>query len=123
MPRHDATLLPPEPDRPRRDCRLTASRFDHGRADRIARWRIGAVPAMQPASSIASDPPEADAPADRAAGPTVEQGVGRVPHCDAPDDRLCTTWDIERRALARAVHDHLEDRGLRDERTTVVFGG
>ena len=55
-------------------------------------------------------------------GPIVAQDVERISHRDAPDDLVRKGRDIERRVLARAVRDHLEDRVLLNGSKTVVFG-
>jgi formyltetrahydrofolate deformylase len=54
-------------------------------------------------------------------GPIIEQDVERITHRDTPDDLVRKGRDIERRALARAVRYHLEDRVLLNGRKTVVF--
>ena len=55
-------------------------------------------------------------------GPIVAQDVERISHRDSPDDLVRKGRDIERRVLARAVRDHLEDRVLLNGSKTVVFG-
>ena len=54
-------------------------------------------------------------------GPIIEQDVERISHRDTPDDLIRKGRDIERRVLARAVRQHLEDRVLLNGRKTVVF--
>ncbi len=54
-------------------------------------------------------------------GPIIEQDVERISHRDTPDDLVRKGRDIERRVLARAVRQHLEDRVLLNGRKTVVF--
>jgi formyltetrahydrofolate deformylase len=54
-------------------------------------------------------------------GPIIEQDVERISHRDTPDDLVRKGRDIERRVLARAVRQHLEDRVLPNGRKTVVF--
>jgi formyltetrahydrofolate deformylase len=54
-------------------------------------------------------------------GPIIEQDVERITHRDSPDDLIRKGRDIERRVLARAVRDHLEDRVIINGGKTVVF--
>lgn len=54
-------------------------------------------------------------------GPIIEQDVERISHRDTPDDLVRKGRDIERRVLARAVRQHLEDRVLLEGKKTVVF--
>ena len=54
-------------------------------------------------------------------GPIIAQDVEPISHRDTPDDLVRKGRDIERRVLARAVRDHLEDRVLLNGRKTVVF--
>jgi formyltetrahydrofolate deformylase len=54
-------------------------------------------------------------------GPIIEQDVERISHRDSPDDLIRKGRDIERRVLARAVRNHLEDRVVLNGRKTVVF--
>jgi formyltetrahydrofolate deformylase len=54
-------------------------------------------------------------------GPIIEQDVERITHRDTPDDLVRKGRDIERRVLARAVRDHLEDRVIINGKKTVVF--
>ncbi|NNM72408.1 formyltetrahydrofolate deformylase [Enterovirga aerilata] len=56
-------------------------------------------------------------------GPIIEQDVERISHRDTPEDLIRKGRDIERRVLARAVRNHLEDRVLLNGRKTVVFTG
>jgi formyltetrahydrofolate deformylase len=56
-------------------------------------------------------------------GPIIEQDVERISHRDTPDDLVRTGRDIERRVLARALADHLDDRVILNGRKTVVFSG
>ncbi len=56
-------------------------------------------------------------------GPIIEQDVERVSHRDTPDDLVRIGRDIERRVLARAVRNLLEDRVLLNGSRTVVFAG
>ena len=59
--------------------------------------------------------------ADLDEGPIIAQDVENVTHADTPDDLVGKGRDIERRVLARAVRDHLEDRVLMNGSRTVVF--
>ena len=54
-------------------------------------------------------------------GPIIAQDVENVTHADTPGDLVAKGRDIERRVLARAVRDHLEDRVLLNGSRTVVF--
>jgi formyltetrahydrofolate deformylase len=54
-------------------------------------------------------------------GPIIEQDVERISHRDTPDDLVRKGRDIERRVLARAVLNHLEDRVILNAKKTVVF--
>jgi len=54
-------------------------------------------------------------------GPIIEQDVERISHRDTPDDLVRKGRDIERRVLARAVRQHLEDRVVLNGKKTVVF--
>jgi formyltetrahydrofolate deformylase len=54
-------------------------------------------------------------------GPIIEQDVERISHRDTPDDLVRKGRDIERRVLARALRNHLEDRVFLNGRKTVVF--
>ena len=54
-------------------------------------------------------------------GPIIEQDVERITHADTPEDLVRRGRDIERRVLARAVRNHLDDRVLLNGRRTVVF--
>ncbi|PZU91286.1 MAG: formyltetrahydrofolate deformylase [Chelatococcus sp.] len=54
-------------------------------------------------------------------GPIIEQDVERISHRDTPDDLVRKGRDIERRVLARAVLNHLEDRVILNGKKTVVF--
>ena len=56
-------------------------------------------------------------------GPIIEQDVERISHRDTPDDLVRKGRDIERRVLARALADHLDDRVILNGRKTVVFAG
>ncbi|HEY1858278.1 formyltetrahydrofolate deformylase [Acidocella sp.] len=59
--------------------------------------------------------------ADLDEGPIIEQDVERISHADTPDDLIRKGRDIERRVLARAVRNHLEDRVILNGRKSVVF--
>ncbi len=61
--------------------------------------------------------------ADLDEGPIVAQDVEIITHRDTPDDLVRKGRDIERRVLARAVRDHVQDRVLLNGRKTVVFSG
>ena len=54
-------------------------------------------------------------------GPIIAQDVEPISHRDTPDDLIRKGRDIERRVLARAVRNHLEDRVILNGRKTVVF--
>ncbi len=54
-------------------------------------------------------------------GPIISQDVERVRHSDTPEALIRIGRDIERRVLARAVSNHLEDRVLLNGSRTVVF--
>jgi formyltetrahydrofolate deformylase len=54
-------------------------------------------------------------------GPIIEQDVERITHRDTPDDLIRKGRDIERRVLARAIRNHLDDRVLLNGNRTVVF--
>ncbi|MCH2162466.1 MAG: formyltetrahydrofolate deformylase, partial [Phycisphaerales bacterium] len=54
-------------------------------------------------------------------GPIIAQAVGEVDHCDSVVDLRRTGRDLERSALARALHAHLEDRVLAMGNRTIVF--
>ena len=56
-------------------------------------------------------------------GPIIEQAVEAISHRDTPDDLVRKGRDIERRVLARAVANHLQDRVLLNRNKTVVFAG
>ena len=54
-------------------------------------------------------------------GPIIEQDVERISHRDTPEDLVRKGRDVERRVLARAVANMLEDRVLLNQGKTVVF--
>jgi formyltetrahydrofolate deformylase len=56
-------------------------------------------------------------------GPIIEQDVERISHRDTPEDLVRKGRDIERRVLARAIANVLEDRVLVNHGKTVVFEG
>jgi formyltetrahydrofolate deformylase len=56
-------------------------------------------------------------------GPIIEQDVERISHRDTPDDLVRKGRDIERRVLARAIANVLDDRVLLNHGKTVVFEG
>jgi formyltetrahydrofolate deformylase len=56
-------------------------------------------------------------------GPIIEQDVERITHRDTPEDLVRKGRDIERRVLARALADHLDDRVILNGHRTVVFSG
>jgi len=56
-------------------------------------------------------------------GPIIEQDVERITHRDTPGDLVRKGRDIERRVLARAIANVLEDRVLLNHGKTVVFEG
>jgi len=55
------------------------------------------------------------------AGPIIEQDVGRVSHRLSVEDLRRMGRDLERRAIARAVRWHCEDRIIVHQNKTVVF--
>lgn len=55
-------------------------------------------------------------------GPIIHQDVEVISHVDSPEDMVRKGRDVERRVLARAVRDHLEQRVLIDGYRTIVFG-
>ena len=59
--------------------------------------------------------------ADLDEGPIIEQDVDRVDHTYTPESLTAIGADVERRALARAVHWHAEHRVLLDGHRTIVF--
>jgi formyltetrahydrofolate deformylase len=56
-------------------------------------------------------------------GPIIEQDVEHISHRDTPGDLVRKGRDIERRVLARAIANVLEDRVLLNHGKTVVFQG
>ncbi len=54
-------------------------------------------------------------------GPIIEQDVERISHRDRPEDLVRKGRDIERRVLARAIANVLDDRVLMNHGKTVVF--
>jgi formyltetrahydrofolate deformylase len=56
-------------------------------------------------------------------GPIIEQDVERISHRDTPEDLVRKGRDVERRVLARAVANVLENRVLLNHGKTVVFQG
>jgi len=54
-------------------------------------------------------------------GPIIEQDVERISHRDTPGDLVRKGRDVERRVLAHAVANVLEDRVLLNHGKTVVF--
>ncbi|WP_066819133.1 formyltetrahydrofolate deformylase [Sphingomonas mali] len=56
-------------------------------------------------------------------GPIIAQDVEQISHADSPQALIRKGRDIERRVLARAVRNHLEDRVLINGTKTVVFAG
>ena len=56
-------------------------------------------------------------------GPIIAQDVEPISHRDTPEDLVRKGRDIERRVLARAVRDHLDDRVFLNGRKTVVLTG
>ena len=56
-------------------------------------------------------------------GPIIEQDVERISHRDMPEVLVRKGRDIERRVLARALANVLEDRVLLNHGKTVVFEG
>ena len=61
--------------------------------------------------------------ADLDEGPIIHQDVEPITHADTPEVLVSKGRDIERRVLASAVGDHLEDRVLMNGHRTVVFKG
>jgi len=59
--------------------------------------------------------------ADLDEGPIIAQDVEPISHVDTPQDLIRRGRDIERRVLAKAVRDHLDDRILLNGSRTVVF--
>lgn len=59
--------------------------------------------------------------ADLDEGPIIAQDVEHISHRDTPDDLIRKGRDIERRVLARAIRNHLDDRVFLNGRKTVVF--
>src|SRR5215469_1349683 len=55
-------------------------------------------------------------------GPIIEQDVIRVSHADTAADLQRRGADVERAVLSRAVAWHSEDRVIRHENHTIVFG-
>ncbi|PUB32283.1 formyltetrahydrofolate deformylase [Promicromonospora sp. AC04] len=55
-------------------------------------------------------------------GPIIEQDVVRVTHADTAADLQRRGADVERAVLSRAVAWHSEDRVIRHENHTIVFG-
>src|SRR5271166_5481460 len=56
-------------------------------------------------------------------GPIIEQDVERISHRDTPEVLVRKGRDVERRVLARAVANVLDDRVLLNQGKTVIFGG
>jgi formyltetrahydrofolate deformylase len=56
-------------------------------------------------------------------GPIIEQDVERISHRDTPEVLVRKGRDVERRVLARALANVLEDRVLVNRGKTVVFAG
>ena len=56
-------------------------------------------------------------------GPIIAQDVEPISHRDTPEDLIRKGRDIERRVLAQAVRDHLDDRVFLNGRKTVVLAG
>jgi formyltetrahydrofolate deformylase len=56
-------------------------------------------------------------------GPIIEQDVERISHRDTPEDLVRKGRDIERRVLARAIANVLDNRVLLNHGKTVVFEG
>lgn len=54
-------------------------------------------------------------------GPIIEQNVEHISHADTAEDMVRKGRDVERRVLARAVRQLLEDRVLLNGTKTVVF--
>lgn len=61
--------------------------------------------------------------ADLDEGPIIHQDVEAISHADSPEDLVRKGRDIERRVLAAAVQDCLEDRVFLNGQRTVVFKG
>jgi len=61
--------------------------------------------------------------ADLDEGPIIEQDVETITHRDTPEDLIRKGRDIERRVLARALANHLQDRVLLNRNKTIVFSG
>ena len=59
--------------------------------------------------------------ADLDEGPIIEQDVERVTHAASVEDLVALGEDVERRALAKAVRWHAEDRVALNGHRTVVF--
>lgn len=59
--------------------------------------------------------------ADLDEGPIVGRHIERIGDGDSPETLMRRGRDIERRVLARAIADHLEDRVIENGRRTVVF--
>ena len=56
-------------------------------------------------------------------GPIIAQDVEEITHTDTPEDLVRKGRDIERRVLARAVREFVEDRVLINGSRTIVFRG
>ena len=56
-------------------------------------------------------------------GPIIAQDVEEITHADTPADLVRKGRDIERRVLARAVREFVEDRVLINGTRTIVFRG
>ena len=56
-------------------------------------------------------------------GPIIEQDVERISHRDTPEVLVRKGRDVERRVLARAVANVLDDRVLLNHGKTVIFNG
>ena len=56
-------------------------------------------------------------------GPIIEQDVERISHRDTPELLVRKGRDVERRVLARAVANVLDDRVLLNHGKTVIFSG
>ncbi len=59
--------------------------------------------------------------ADLDEGPIIAQAVEQISHADSPEMLIRKGRDIERRVLARAVSQHLENRVLLSGNRTIVF--
>lgn len=59
--------------------------------------------------------------ADLDEGPIIHQDVENITHADTPENLVSKGRDIERRVLATAVHDYLDDRVMMNGHRTVVF--